>query len=285
MRKKIIGVTVGTPTSPARMENEIKPVKTVNDQAPDENGNVEVVGNNGADGKDGADGFSPTLSVSTITGGHRITITDKNSTKNVDVMNGTNGKDGVDGKDGADGTQGPKGDKGDKGDTGAAGANGTNGVSATHSWNGTTLTITSASGTSSANLKGEKGDTGSKGDTGAQGPPGEKGDPGEQGPPGKDGTSVTVKTSYADDNVTFIEFSDGSSIGIPNGSNEWIINVTPVEDTQGTGKILTFRSGAQVRINDGHTPVKGKDFSTDADKAEMVSAVLAALPNAEGVEF
>lgn len=37
---------------------------------------------------------------------------------------------------------------------------GKNGTSATHSWNGTTLTITSASGTSSADLKGEKGDPG-----------------------------------------------------------------------------------------------------------------------------
>lgn len=42
-------------------------------------------------------------------------------------------------------------------------------VSAHHSWSGTTLTITSASGTSSADLKGEKGDTGSTGATGATG--------------------------------------------------------------------------------------------------------------------
>lgn len=41
-----------------------------------------------------------------------------------------------------------------KGDKGDAG------VSATHKWNGTTLTVTSASGTSSANLKGDKGDQG-----------------------------------------------------------------------------------------------------------------------------
>ena len=70
------------------------------------------------------------------------------------------------------------GAKGEKGDPGK------DGVSATHSWNGTTLTITSASGTSSANLQGPKGDTGPqgiqgpKGDTGSQGP---KGDTGEQG--------------------------------------------------------------------------------------------------------
>lgn len=43
------------------------------------------------------------------------------------------------------------------------------GVSPTHSWNGTTLTITSASGTSSSNLKGEKGDQGVQGKQGIQG--------------------------------------------------------------------------------------------------------------------
>ena len=57
-----------------------------------------------------------------------------------------------------------KGEPGDKGDQGE------DGVSATHSWDGTILTVTSASGTSSANLKGE---------------------------PGKDGTGVTILGSYA----------------------------------------------------------------------------------------
>ena len=36
---------------------------------------------------------------------------------------------------------------------------------------------------------------------------------------------------------------------------------------------------------DGYTPVKGVDYFTDADKAEMVTAVIAALPHAEGVGF
>ena len=39
------------------------------------------------------------------------------------------------------------------------------GVSVTHSWDGTTLNVTSASGTSSADLKGEKGEKGEKGDS------------------------------------------------------------------------------------------------------------------------
>ena len=43
------------------------------------------------------------------------------------------------------------------------GRDGNDGVSATHSWDGTTLTVTSASGTSSANLKGADGATPQRG--------------------------------------------------------------------------------------------------------------------------
>jgi hypothetical protein len=35
----------------------------------------------------------------------------------------------------------------------------------------------------------------------------------------------------------------------------------------------------------GYTPVKGTDYWTATDKAEMVSDVLNALPNASGVRF
>lgn len=42
MSKKIIGATVGTTISPNRIAAKIKPVKTVNNTAPDENGNVNV---------------------------------------------------------------------------------------------------------------------------------------------------------------------------------------------------------------------------------------------------
>lgn len=42
MSKKIMGVTVGTPISPAGMERKMKPVKTVNGIGADENGNVLI---------------------------------------------------------------------------------------------------------------------------------------------------------------------------------------------------------------------------------------------------
>ena len=47
--------------------------------------------------REGEDGFSPTISVSEVDGGHRLTIIDINGTKTVDVMDGKNGKDGAGG--------------------------------------------------------------------------------------------------------------------------------------------------------------------------------------------
>lgn len=45
-------------------------------------------GADGRDGIDGQDGYSPTIAVTDITGGHRVTITDKNGTRQFDVMDG-----------------------------------------------------------------------------------------------------------------------------------------------------------------------------------------------------
>ena len=65
-------------------------------------------GQDGQDGQDGSDGVSPTITVTEITGGHRLTITDAEQTQTVDVL------------DGSDGAPGAKGDKGDPGDNAQA---------------------------------------------------------------------------------------------------------------------------------------------------------------------
>jgi hypothetical protein len=207
------------------------------------------------------DGFSPIATVTQTDSGAVISITDKNGTTTATITNGKDGKDGADGQPGekgdtgAPGADGAKGDKGDKGDTGATGAqgepgkdgvNGKDGTSATHSWNGTVLTITSASGTSSADLKGAKGD---KGDS-------IKGDKGDTGAAG---TSVTVKSvseSTEDGGSNVVTFSDGKTLTVKNGS----------------------KGSAGTNGKDGKTPVKGTDYFTEADKAEMVNAVIGALP-------
>ena len=77
---------------------------------------------------------------------------------------------------------------------------------------------------------------------------------------GEDGTSVTVERvteSTEPGGTNVVTFSDGSSVTVKNGSDG----------------------------QDGNTPVKGTDYFTVADKAELVNAVLAALPAAEGVHY
>ena len=71
-----------------------------------QDGQPGAAGKDGQNGSPGADGVSPTVSVAAITGGHRITITDKNGSKTVDVMDGSDGADGPAGADGAPGAAG-----------------------------------------------------------------------------------------------------------------------------------------------------------------------------------
>ena len=56
---------------------------------PGATGATGPIGNPGSDGKDGV---SPTVSVTAITGGHRVTITDATGTKTFDVMDGEDGQ-------------------------------------------------------------------------------------------------------------------------------------------------------------------------------------------------
>ena len=65
-------------------------------------------GQDGADGADGVDGVSPAVSIVSITGGHSVTITDKDhpSGQSFNVRDGEDGLDGQDGQDGQDGAPG-----------------------------------------------------------------------------------------------------------------------------------------------------------------------------------
>lgn len=59
-----------------------------------EKGEQGVQGEKGADGANGNDGFSPTVEVTNITDGHKVTITDKNGAKSFDVKDGKDGTSG-----------------------------------------------------------------------------------------------------------------------------------------------------------------------------------------------
>lgn len=59
-----------------------------------------VQGEKGDTGANGKDGISPTLSISTINGGHRIEVNDVIGIRSFVVKDGENGADGKDGADG-----------------------------------------------------------------------------------------------------------------------------------------------------------------------------------------
>lgn len=121
------------------------------------------------DDYDGADGFSPTATVTQNEGGCTITITDKIGTTTADVAKGVKGDKG---DTGDTGPQGPKGDTGEQGPQGIQG------------------------------LTGPKGDTGATGATGATGPQGPKGETGDDGADATiTGASATVDSSIGTPSV------------------------------------------------------------------------------------
>lgn len=124
--------------------------------------------------------------------------------------------------------------------------------------------------------QGPKGDTGPQGERGPQGeqgisgPQGAQGIAGPQGPKGSDGAKG----------------ADGVSV-----THRW--NGTVLEVTSASGTTSAYLKGDKgdtgatgkdgAKGADGKTPVRGTDYWTAADKAEIVNEVLAALPAAEGV--
>lgn len=125
-------------------------------------------------------------------------------------LKGETGEKGDKGDPGEKGEAGEKGDTGDKGDQGEKGEPGT---SVTHEWKGTILQITSASGTSEMDLKGEKGDqgeAGEKGDTGAKGDTGDKGDTGATGAKGENG--IGIESAKIEEGHLKITYTDGNTV-------------------------------------------------------------------------
>lgn len=117
--------------------------------------------------------------------------------------------------------------------------------------------------------KGDPGEQGTQGIQGEQGPQGEKG---EQGPKGDTGTAATVTVGA----VTTGEPGTDAAVTNAGTSAAAVLNFVIPRGAKGD-------TGATGEA--GHTPVKGVDYFTDAEKSEMIQAVLDALPAAEGVSY
>lgn len=116
-------------------------------------------GNPGPAGVDGENGFSPTVTTTSIENGTKIDITDVNGVKSFEVLNG---------KDGKDGEQGVQGEPGQNGADGQDGFSPT--VITTPISNGTKVSITDKTGTKEFDvMNGERGLQGEKGEDGADG--------------------------------------------------------------------------------------------------------------------
>ena len=149
----------------------------------------------GGGGEDGEDGFSPTISVSEITGGHKLTITDINGEKSVDVMNGKDGISLSKAEINSDGNLVLTFSNGSAVNVGkVVGSDGKSPtVEVSKSGKVTTVRITDANGTKTATIN-----------------------------DGADGTSVTVSSvseSTASGGSNVVTFSDGKKVSIKNGKD------------------------------------------------------------------
>lgn len=162
-------------------------------------------------GKDGEDGVSPTVDVTTITGGHRVSITDANGTKSFDVMDGgeisdekiANAVDAYLKENPIDG-----------------------GVDEEQ------LSQAVETALQAAKDSGEfDGPQGPQGPAGADGAKGDKGDPGETGPAGADGAK-------GDDGVGIQSVAQTTASTADYGEN-----VITVKLTDGTASTFTVRNG------------------------------------------
>ena len=151
-------------------------------------------------------------------------------------------------------------------------------------------------------FQGPAGPQGPKGDAGAAGPQGPKGDAGAAGPAGEQGPKgdmgergasvlrvTTAPTAYTTATGGFTPAyrialstvrtqaqSGDAKAGDTLLYSYYTYPVGYVDDAYVyLGKRVSIRGAAGAA---GATPVKGTDYFTDADKAEMVSAVIAALP-------
>lgn len=205
------------------------------------------------------------------------------------------------------GLKGEKGDKGDvgprgsKGDTGARGPQGPQGPEGQQGLDG------SPGPQGPPGIPGPEGPKGDPGMQGEPGPQGEKGEKGEKGDPGDKGEKGDSGVYYGttEPGETYDVWIDPNGSGVDlvfaddvqrmiNEATEGMltdIDITTKQTAEGAtitigSKTVTLLNGADGQNGtdgqDGYTPVKGTDYFTEAEKAEMVQAVIEALPTAEG---
>ena len=154
------------------------------------------------------DGFAPIVRITTITGGHRVTVIDAEHPlgQSFDVMDGVDGQDGADGQDGQDGQDGADGEDGTSiivksVDTVPGGVN---------------LVLEDRNGDHTIFLT-----NGPEGPQGAQGPQGPQGVTGATGATGPAGFSPTITSEpiSGGHRLTITDATGTSSVDVLDGEN------------------------------------------------------------------
>lgn len=193
-------------------------------------------------------------------------------------LKGAKGDKGDPGPQGPKGDPGAKGDSGEKGDTGATGPAGPQGPAG-------------APGKDGAN-----GETGPAGPVGPQGPVGAPGKNGADGKPGATGADGVTPHIGGNGNWYIGSTDTGKpSRGATGAKGDAGATgpAGPAGPAGAPGKDgANGETGPQGPKGDpgtpgaaGHTPVKGTDYWTAADKQEIVNNVLAALPDGTEVAY
>ncbi len=134
-------------------------------------------------------------------------------------------------------------------------------------------------------IRGDKGDKGDKGEKGEKGDKGEKGEKGDKGERGINGTTIPIGGFYTfsvDENGDlWVNFPDGGkapSVSL-NESGELILSIEGESlSTYNIGKVKGEKGDKGA---DGYTPVRGKDYWTEEDKAEIKAYVEEAVLGGE----
>ena len=204
---------------------------------------------------------------------------------------GDQGETGPQGPQGDQGETGPKGDPGETGPQGPQGDQGETGPKGDQGETGSQGPKGDPGETGPQGPKGDQGETGpqgpkgDQGETGPQGPKGDQGETGPQGPKGakgEDGKAFTILGYY--ESLSALQAAvatpeDGVAYGVGAAApydiyvwdavgKQWVNNGTiqgPKGDTGDPGP----------QGEPGYTPVKGKDYFTEADKQEIEQAAAA----------
>ena len=112
---------------------------------------------------------------------------------------------------------------------------------------------------------------------------GKDGEQGIEGKPGSDGHTPTI-TIGANGNW-YIDGVDSNISAKGEKGDKGDKGDTGAPGPQGIQGIQGPKGDKGDTGADGHTPIKGTDYFTEADKQELVTAVIAALPSTEEVSY